>query len=173
MHVVYGWRSPNLVLFAIFPALWVSSGSSCLSQRESEMHQHEGHHHLLPPIPDVGENIGSHIRDPVKTGIPILTCFRASFFPFCPLWWPPLFLPFSRHLVTLFSPSKSALFCRAKGTAQSLERGGLRMDLSKKFGKEIPSRNLREKRSAQKNRAFHYQKMAVPLQEERGKGDTQ
>ena len=29
--------------------------------------------------------------------------------------------PFSRHLSALFSPSKSALFCRAKGIAQSLE----------------------------------------------------
>ena len=52
-----------------------------------------------------------------------LTCFHASFFPFCPLCWPPLFLPFSRHIFALFSPSKTALFCRAKGTAQSLERG--------------------------------------------------
>ena len=76
-----------------------------------------------------------------------LTCFRASFFPFCPLCWPPLFLPFSRHLFALFSPSKSALFCREKGTEQSLERGSSGMHLSTKFGKEIPSRNLREKRS--------------------------
>ena len=53
----------------------------------------------------------------------VLTCFHASFFPFCPLCWPPLF-PFSRHIFfALFSPSKSALFCRPKGTAQSLERG--------------------------------------------------
>ena len=28
-----------------------------------------------------------------------------------------------------------------------MERGSVRMDLSTKFGKEIPSRNLREKRS--------------------------
>ena len=77
----------------------------------------------------------------------VLTCFHASFFPFCPVCWPPLFLPFSRHLSTLFSPSKSALFCRAKGTAPGLESGSLRMDLSKDFGKEIPSRNLRKKRS--------------------------
>ena len=76
-----------------------------------------------------------------------LTCFHASFFPFCPLCWPPLFLPFSRHILALFSPSKTALFCRAKGTAQSLERGRSGMDLSTKFGKEIPSRNLRKKRS--------------------------
>ena len=70
-----------------------------------------------------------------------------SFFPFCPLCQPPPFLPFSRHLFALFSASKSALFCRAKGIAQSLERGSLRMDLSTKFGKEIPSRNLRKRRS--------------------------
>ena len=76
---------------------------------------------------------------------PILTCFCASFFPFCPLSWPPLFLPFSRHIFALFSPSQSALFCREKCTAQSLERGSSGMDLSTKFGKEIPSRNLREK----------------------------
>ena len=59
--------------------------------------------------------------------------------------WPPLFLPFSQDLFALFSPSKTALFCRAKCTLQSLERGRFRMDLSTKFGKEIPSQNLREK----------------------------
>ena len=74
-----------------------------------------------------------------------LTCFRASFFPFFLLCWPPLFLPFSRHLFALFSPSKSALFCREKGTEQSLERGSSGMHLATKFEKEIPSRNLREK----------------------------
>ena len=77
-----------------------------------------------------------------------LTCFHASFFPFCPLCWPPLSPPpFSGHLFALCSPSKSALFCRAKGTAQILGRGTFRTHLSTKFGKEIPSRNLREKRS--------------------------
>ena len=74
-----------------------------------------------------------------------LTCFHVSFLPFRPLCWQTLFPPFSGHLFTLLSPSKSALFCRAKGTAQILERGTLRMDLSTKFGKEIPSRNLLEK----------------------------
>ena len=76
----------------------------------------------------------------------ILILWRVLF-SFLPLCWPPLFLPLSRHLQSTFSPSKSALFCRAKGTAPSLERGSLRMDLSKDFGKEIPSRNLRKKRS--------------------------
>ena len=85
---------------------------------------------------------------PINTDLtPYLTCFHASFFPFCPLCWPPLFLPFSRHIFALFSPSKSALFCRAKGTAQSLERGTSGMDLYTKFRKEIPSRNLRKKSS--------------------------
>ena len=32
----------------------------------------------------------------------ILTCFYASFFPFWPLCWPSLFLPFFRHV---FAPS--------------------------------------------------------------------
>ena len=79
--------------------------------------------------------------------VPKLTSFHASFFPFCPLCWPPLFLPFSRHIFALFSPSKIAQFCRAKGTAQSLEGGNSGTDLSTDFGKEIPFRNLREKRS--------------------------
>ena len=87
-----------------------------------------------------------------RLGLESLTCFHASFFPFCPLFWPPLFLPFSGHLFALFSPLKSALFCRAKGTIQSLEIGSFRMDLSRKFGKEIPSRNLREKRSDQERK---------------------
>ena len=68
-----------------------------------------------------------------------LTCFHTSFFPFC---------LFTGHLFTLFShSSKSALFCRAKGTAQSLERGSFSIDLSTKLGKEMPSRNPREKGS--------------------------
>ena len=71
-----------------------------------------------------------------------LTCFHASFFPFCPLSWPPLFLSFSWHLFALSRPSESALFCRVMGTAQSLTRGILRMDIAKKFGKEIPSRTF-------------------------------
>ena len=76
-----------------------------------------------------------------------LTCFHASFFPFCPLCQPPLFLPFLSIFLPFSPPSKSALFCRAKRTAHSLERGSFRMDISTEFGKEIPSRNLREKRS--------------------------
>ena len=67
-----------------------------------------------------------------------------SFLP--PLLATPLPLIFSA-LFRPFFPSKRALFCRANGTAHSLERGGYRMDLCTKFGKEIPSRNLREKRS--------------------------
>ena len=46
-----------------------------------------------------------------------------------------------------FSPLKNGLFGRARGTAQSLERGSFRRDLSTNFGKEIPSRNPREKGS--------------------------
>ena len=76
-----------------------------------------------------------------------LTCFHASFFPFCPSLLATPFPSFSGHLFAFFSPSKSALVCRAKGITHSLERGSFRMDLSRKFGKEIPSRNLREKGS--------------------------
>ena len=70
--------------------------------------------------------------------------------PFSPL--------FSRHLFTPFSPLESALFCRAKGTAQSLERGTFRMDLSPKFGKETPSRNLRKRRSGKEKTHKHKHK---------------
>ena len=94
----------------------------------------------------VGVTFDSRRGKPLESGkvATLLTYFHASFFPFCPLCWPPLFLPFARHLFALFSASKSALFCRAKDTAQSLERASLRMDLSTKFGKEVPSRDLRK-----------------------------
>ena len=71
----------------------------------------------------------------VPFSAPKTDLFPRVLFSFLPPW-----------LATPLSPSKRALFCRAKGTAQSLERGSLRMDLSTKFGKEIPSRNLREKK---------------------------
>ena len=102
---------------------------------------------LLPLLPSSKYLPSGKIRpDPsVSQSVKIPTCFHASFFPFCPLCWPPLFLPSSRHLLPFSPPSKSALFCRVRGTAHSLERGSVRMDLSTKFGKEIPSRNLREK----------------------------
>ena len=72
---------------------------------------------------------------------------RVLFFLFCPLCWPPLFSPLFSAPFCPCLPLKSALFCREKGTEQSLERGSFRTDLSPKFGKEIPSRNLRENRS--------------------------
>ena len=75
----------------------------------------------------------------------LFSCVLFSFLP--PFLVTPLPL-FSTPFLP-FSPSKNALFCRARDTAQSLERGSFRMDLSKNFGKEIPSRNLREKRSVQ------------------------
>ena len=71
-------------------------------------------------------------------GLPLPTL---TFSPFSPR--PPRFLAYFRP----FLLSESVLFCRAKGTAQSLERGSSGMDLSTKFGKGIPSQNLREKRS--------------------------
>ena len=54
----------------------------------------------------------------------IISVLSVLFF-LLPLCWPPLFLAFSD------------LFCRAKGTAQSLQRGSFRMDLSRKFGKKF------------------------------------
>ena len=58
-----------------------------------------------------------------------------------------LFRHFSQHFFALLSPSKSALFCRARGTAKSLGRGNFSVNLCRKFAKETPSRNLRENRS--------------------------
>ena len=81
--------------------------------------------------------------------LPNLTCFHAPFFPFCPFAGHPPLPPFFSVPFCPFLPSKSALSCRAKGTAHSLERGGFRMQsaISTNFGKVISSRNLREKRS--------------------------
>ena len=44
-----------------------------------------------------------------------LSCFHASFFPFCPLCWPPLLLSFSRHFFALFSPSKMLFSVERRG----------------------------------------------------------
>ena len=74
-----------------------------------------------------------------------LTCFHASSSPlFC---LTPAGHPSSSPFLDTVSPSKSALFCRARGIAQSLARGSFRIDLSTMFGQKIPSRYLREKRS--------------------------
>ena len=109
---------------------------------------------------------GDSNRCEPRAAIQDIQRFHASFFPFCPLCWLPLFLPFSGRLLALVFPrkvlcsvecraqhtawrgpclpSESALFCGVQGTAHSLERGSFRMDLSTKFGKEVPSRNLRQ-----------------------------
>ena len=94
--------------------------------------------HRTPRFP----TLSSQCKPPQITDL-----FSRVLFPFCPFCWRPLFLSFSWHLSALFSSSKSALFCRGRGTAQSSERGSFRMNLSPKFGKEIHSGNLREKRS--------------------------
>ena len=73
--------------------------------------------------------------------------FSRVLFSFLPPLLTTPFPPLFSALYTPFSPSKSALFCRERGTAQSLERGSFRMDLSTKFGKETPSRNLHEERA--------------------------
>ena len=72
----------------------------------------------------------------LKTKVDVSKVDVKGFPTFCPLCWLPLFLSFSRHLFALFSSSTGGLFCRARGTAQGLERSSLRMDLSTKFGKE-------------------------------------
>ena len=79
--------------------------------------------------------------------------FSRGLFPSCPLCWSPLRHSSSPFLGT-FRPSflsKNGL-CFSKldqGAQHRVWRGGsFRMDLSTKFGRRIPSRNLREKRSA-------------------------
>ena len=46
----------------------------------------------------------------------ILTCFHASFFPFCPLCWPPLFLSFSGTFSPCSPPRK--VLCSVEQRAQ-------------------------------------------------------
>ena len=98
----------------------------------------------------------SLFSDPLPEGDPLF------------LSWPPLSDLFSRALSSfcpMFAghcssspfllgsflpfppPSKSALYCRARGAAQSLESSNIRMDFSTKSGKETRSRNVRENRS--------------------------
>ena len=53
--------------------------------------------------------------------IPTLGTFEVSgrvLFPFCPLCWPPLFLPFSGHLFALFFPLKKLMLCSVEREAQ-------------------------------------------------------
>ena len=87
-------------------------------------------------------------------------------FSFLPLCWPPHLPPV--FLVTFLplspSPSKSALFCTAKGTAQSLVRGSFRMDLSTKFGKpsSFPGSTCKRVSSETQNISI----LSVPLYQE-------
>ena len=72
--------------------------------------------------------------------------FSSILFPCCPpLCCPPLFLPFFGSFLPS-SPLEKCAVCSVerKATAQSLERGSFRMSLSTRFGKEIPSRNVRD-----------------------------
>ena len=69
--------------------------------------------------------------------------FSRVLLPFCH----PL-APFSRRFFALFSPSKSALFCGAKGTAQSLKRGQFQDEPHpKSSGRKFLPEICREKRS--------------------------
>ena len=79
------------------------------------------------------------------------------------LCWPRLF-PFSRHFLP-FSPPQKVL-SRARGTAQTLERGNFSMDLSK-VREGVFSPRLREDRSGQLQflqKAFHPEKFSEKLE---------
>ena len=75
--------------------------------------------------------------------------FTRPFFPFAPFAGHPSFSPFLGTSLP-FSPPQKVL-CSVEQGAQrrawrgAVPRGSSGMDLSRKFGKEIPSRNLREK----------------------------
>ena len=62
-----------------------------------------------------------------EAAIIILTCFHASFFPFCPLCWPSLFLPFSRHLFALFFQESPRQTKPKKGQFMKFSRGKLEL----------------------------------------------
>ena len=73
--------------------------------------------------------------------------FTRPFFLFAPFAGHPSSSPFLGTFFALFSSQKLVCSVEQWGTVQSLERGSFRIDLCTNFGKEIPSRNLREKRS--------------------------
>ena len=56
------------------------------------------------------------VPEVLRRALVLLTCFHASFFPFCPLCWSPLFLPFLGTFFALFSPQK--LLCSVEQGAQ-------------------------------------------------------
>ena len=67
------------------------------------------------PWPEMAERPPKVSRASSQKGQRV-TCFHASFFPFCPLYWLPLFLTFSQQLFTLFSPRK--VLCSVEQRAQ-------------------------------------------------------
>ena len=97
----------------------------------------------FPPI--FSENLG--LKPPLVSP-PLDFPNSRVFFSFLPfLLATPLPPPFLGTFLP-FSPPRKVLCSVEEGAQQqSLERGSFRMDLSRKFGKEIPSRDLRKKRS--------------------------
>ena len=106
--LVGGEKTNHKQLFGIVPGM--DRGQICLcvafflGRKGKHINKLPGNQRKVP-----GQSRGH----PVKHFF-LLTCFRASFFPFCSLCCLPLFLPFSRHLFDLSSPWKSALFCRER-----------------------------------------------------------
>ena len=79
------------------------------------------------------------------------TCLHASFFPFCPLCWPPLFLPFIGTFSPFSSPRK--VLCSVEQRAQHTAwRGAVSGQIApRSSGRKYFSRNLREKRSGEES----------------------
>ena len=142
-------KAPGLVLSVRFPAEQKgNAGVFCkLSVKQTSKTVQLGVLKIRrPPAQGLAKNSWCKSTDHLKFR---LTCFHRCFHPFCSLCWPPLFLPFPGPFFTLLSSSSSAPFCRARGTAQSLERGSFSLHLSTKFRQEIPSQNLCENRSVE------------------------
>ena len=96
-----------------------------------------------------GTHTGTHTHTQDRTRkcctYPLAT-YPASFFLSAPLCWPPLFLPCPRYLFAPFSNQK-VLYSVEQSAQHRAWRGRFRKNISTKFGKEIPSRNLRTRRS--------------------------
>ena len=140
------WKSAETILpFSCCPSALLWSLNECGPGFWFGLVQLQFGCRAVQAIPDVG--LDSSCAKEILC--PPLTCFHASFFPFCPLCWSPLFLPSSRHLFRPFLPQR--MLCSVEqGTQHRAWKGAVSgWTFHADFGKEIPSRNLREKRSVQ------------------------
>ena len=82
---------------------------------------------------DISKIAGTCCDTVCATGVTAMVCHLVSCLP------PLLATPLPRLFLAPFRPFPPLLFCRARGMAQSLERGSFRVDLSTNVGKELPA----------------------------------